>query len=129
MPTRPPHFCAHPGCGQLVTDGARCPAHAKAQRVHEDSQRDPEVRRLYQSRRWLNASRLFRAQHPLCVHGDGLTEVTDHITPHRGDVALFWDPSNWQPLCKRCHDRKTATEDRVKARQSPPVINNTAFLG
>ncbi|WP_304879789.1 HNH endonuclease [uncultured Parasutterella sp.] len=24
---------------------------------------------------------------------------------------MFWDESNWQALCKRCHDRKTAAED------------------
>jgi len=30
--------------------------------------------------------------------------VVDHITPHRGDMTLFWDKSNWQSLCKRCHD-------------------------
>jgi 5-methylcytosine-specific restriction endonuclease McrA len=22
---------------------------------------------------------------------------------------LFWDKTNWQALCKRCHDQKTAT--------------------
>ena len=31
--------------------------------------------------------------------------VVDHITPHKGDQALFWDVDNWQPLCKPCHDR------------------------
>jgi len=33
--------------------------------------------------------------------------VVDHIIPHRGDETLFWDESNWQALCKKCHDRKT----------------------
>lgn len=37
--------------------------------------------------------------------------VVDHITPHKGDKALFWQRANWQPLCKRCHDIKTAIED------------------
>ena len=37
--------------------------------------------------------------------------VVDHIVPHRGDQKLFWDKSNWQPLCKACHDRKTWRED------------------
>lgn len=42
-----------------------------------------------------------------------LTEakVVDHIKPHRGDKELFWDSTNWQSLCKRHHDIKTATED------------------
>jgi 5-methylcytosine-specific restriction protein A len=38
--------------------------------------------------------------------------VVDHNIPHRGDKVLFWDENNWQPLCKRCHDRKTRTEDQ-----------------
>lgn len=40
--------------------------------------------------------------------------VVDHIIPHRGDLssAAFWDETNWQPLCKRHHDRKTAREGR-----------------
>lgn len=37
--------------------------------------------------------------------------VVDHITPHGGDVALFWDVANWQGLCKAHHDEKTARED------------------
>jgi 5-methylcytosine-specific restriction protein A len=37
--------------------------------------------------------------------------VVDHIVPHKGDKVKFWDSSNWQSLCKRCHDAKTATED------------------
>ncbi|WP_289184903.1 HNH endonuclease [uncultured Parasutterella sp.] len=24
---------------------------------------------------------------------------------------MFWDESNWQALCKHCHDVKTAKED------------------
>ncbi|WP_390622926.1 HNH endonuclease [Ralstonia syzygii] len=37
--------------------------------------------------------------------------VVDHIVPHKGDQHLFWRRSNWQALCKACHDRKTARED------------------
>ena len=54
--------------------------------------------------------------HPLCRDHEqrGLVAaatVVDHIRPHQGDKALFWDSDNWQPLCKRCHDVKTARED------------------
>ncbi|MEL6109969.1 MAG: HNH endonuclease [Planctomycetota bacterium] len=37
--------------------------------------------------------------------------VVDHFIPHRGDLRLFWDKTNWRPSCKQCHDRKTATHD------------------
>ena len=40
--------------------------------------------------------------------------VVDHIIPHRGDEKMFWDEANWQALCKRCHDKKTMTEDRYQ---------------
>lgn len=38
--------------------------------------------------------------------------IVDHIVPHRGDPLLMWSEWNWQPLTKRAHDRKTATEER-----------------
>jgi 5-methylcytosine-specific restriction protein A len=34
--------------------------------------------------------------------------VVDHVIPHKGDRALFWDEANnWQALCARCHALKT----------------------
>jgi len=35
--------------------------------------------------------------------------VVDHIIPHRGDQKLFWDQTNWEALCKECHDKKTGS--------------------
>ena len=37
--------------------------------------------------------------------------MVDHIEPHKRDQRLFWDTSNWQSMCKPCHDSKTATRD------------------
>jgi 5-methylcytosine-specific restriction enzyme A len=37
--------------------------------------------------------------------------LVDHIEPHRGNQGLFWSESNWQSLCKECHDTKTAKHD------------------
>lgn len=58
--------------------------------------------------RWRKESRKFLAMNPWCsLHGGGCTllaTVVDHIRPHRGDMRLFWDHSNWQGLCKHCHD-------------------------
>ncbi|WP_309242099.1 HNH endonuclease [Paenibacillus sp. S150] len=31
--------------------------------------------------------------------------------PHKGDMELFWNEANWQPLCASCHGIKTAKED------------------
>lgn len=62
--------------------------------------------------RWQRASKQRLAQYPLCAECErrGVATpatVTDHVVPHRGDAALFWDPANWQSLCKPCHDAKT----------------------
>ncbi|MFE0394738.1 HNH endonuclease [Paenibacillus lactis] len=53
---------------------------------------------------------------PLCVqcyrdNRVSAATVVDHIIPHKGDQALFWDRQNWQALCKKCHDIKTVRED------------------
>lgn len=42
------------------------------------------------------------------------TEVIDHITPHKGDEALFFDRGNLQGLCKHHHDR---TKQRLERGQ------------
>ena len=65
--------------------------------------------RLYDSKLWhvLRREQLSRA--PLCAYCEalGLTvaaSIVDHITPHKGDIALFSNPLNLQSLCKHCHD-------------------------
>ncbi len=62
---------------------------------------------------WQVARIVFLAAQPLCVicEAEGrstLATVVDHVIPHRGDPVVFWDEANWQPLCKPCHDAKTA---------------------
>lgn len=110
MPNAPKRVC--PGCRQAVS-GPCLTCTAKKRRA-QDEQRltDAPWRRWYWTPRWRAASKAFLAEHPLCAecerHGRiEVATVVDHITPHRGDPALFWDDRNWQALSKRCHDRKT----------------------
>lgn len=113
MPTQPAKPCAHPGCRRLVTSGARCAEHARELSRAQDAGRDQATRALYNNARWRSASRAYLACNPICARCGGLAEVVDHIVPHRGDYESFWNAGgNWQGLCKRCHDRKTATEDK-----------------
>jgi 5-methylcytosine-specific restriction enzyme A len=65
--------------------------------------------------RWAVASRMFRRENPLCCEclKYGVTkpsECVDHVVPHKCDPVLFWDRNNWQALCNRCHNRKSAKE-------------------
>ena len=111
MPYKPLKPCRYPGCGALTAE-RYCDKHKP--------ERAPDNRATANSRgynaRWRRARKMFLAEHPLCAECEKngrLTAATvvDHIIPHKGDQALFWDESNWQPLCKRCHDRKTVRED------------------
>ena len=66
-------------------------------------------RYLYNQKAWhkLRAAQL--RDEPLCrmCKASGrLTPATivDHIIPHKGDEALFYDRANLQSLDKQCHD-------------------------
>ena len=112
MPTKTKVPCKHPGCAALVPSGTKyCDVHRP---LHPEEVR-PAAERGYGSR-WRKESRRFLQAHPLCEQcakqGRYVkATVVDHRQPHRGDPCLFWDESNWQALCKRCHDYKTATQD------------------
>ncbi|MEM4988818.1 HNH endonuclease signature motif containing protein [Collimonas sp. H4R21] len=64
---------------------------------------------LYNTKRWYRLRWHQLNDHPLCAMHQALGQVVeatvaDHITPHRGDEALFFDEENLQSLCKPCHD-------------------------
>lgn len=82
---------------------------------HYDRERGTAAQRGYNAA-WRRARLAFLRQHPWCVmcEQEGKlvpAEVVDHVIPHKGDYERFWDLSNWQALCKRHHDSKTARED------------------
>lgn len=45
--------------------------------------------------------------------------VVDHTEPHRGDQRLFWDTTNWQPLCPDDHDIVKQREERARPPRRP----------
>ena len=60
------------------------------------------------SKAWLGLPENIFCVHCAAVGRETLGAVVDHKIPHRGDQDLFWDEGNWQSLCSRCHNRKTA---------------------
>lgn len=113
MPVKPPKPCKHPGCPQL-TSKSFCDEHS----ILDINRRASSRERGYDSK-WRTASKRYLKASPLCVNclkDNKLVKATvvDHIIPHRGDKVLFWDESNWQSLCKRCHDRKTRTQEQYQ---------------
>jgi 5-methylcytosine-specific restriction protein A len=95
-----------------LTDGGKCDHH----RREYERRRGSASARGY-GRRWRKARAAFLREHPICeIYCKDKNLVTastvvDHIQPHRGDLDLFWDQSNWQAGCKPCHDSKTSLED------------------
>jgi 5-methylcytosine-specific restriction protein A len=115
MASRAKSICCHAGCGKLLDAPGMCEVHARQKQKQSDAQRGSAHQRGYTSR-WQKARITFLQRHPLCKNHEQqgqIVEATivDHIVPHKGDQKLFWDASNWQPLCKPCHDKKTASED------------------
>ena len=111
MPRYPKRPCRYPGCPNLCDKGTYCDEHRKE--WSPDALRGGAAVRGYNSQ-WRDARKKYLRQHPLCVKclaEKKLTPATvvDHIVPHRGDKSLFWDQSNWQALCKECHDQKTGS--------------------
>ena len=109
--------CTHPGCTALVSigNGPKCERHKRQDRRERDQRRGSSYQRGY-TRDWKAARDQYLRLHPLCVecHRQGKiipAIVVDHIVPHKGNMKLFWDQMNWQALCHRHHNIKTAQED------------------
>jgi 5-methylcytosine-specific restriction protein A len=96
--------------------------HRAKQQPTARAPRESAAKRGY-GRRWRNARAAFLATHSLCVACEDLGKVTpatvvDHRIPVEGpEDGLFWKSGNWQPLCKVCHDEKTARESGWQPRK------------
>ena len=120
MAVKPLRPCRKPGCNALTREGY-CPAHKPKKAPRQES---AQWHDWYSLDVWtddLRPAQLLRQPFCAeCARRDIRTRATvvDHITPHRGDWALFIDPSNHQSLCARCHNRKTALEMAERRRKS-----------
>jgi 5-methylcytosine-specific restriction protein A len=108
MPSKPLKPCNKLGCPNLTRD-KYCDNHKQLD-TNYDIHRGTAAQRGYGAK-WRRARAGYLSQHPICVRCGDVATVVDHIQPHKGDMNLFWSVANWQPLCKRCHDRKTVKED------------------
>ena len=102
----------HPVCVHGGKQGAM-PVAAKRQ---HDRARGTAAQRGY-DHRWQKARNQYLSEHPLCVECVKLDKVVpatvvDHIVPHRGDMGLFWQQDNWQPLCATCHSAHKQRQEK-----------------
>jgi len=114
MSNGPKRPCLEQGCNILIDyPNTYCDKHKPVRKPDTDR---PSAHQRGYNGEWRRYRLDYLAKHPLCVQclSVGLIReatVVDHIKPHKGDKQLFWDRSNHQALCKRCHDMKTARKD------------------
>lgn len=90
----------------IIAERERKAKEGAGKRWDEHHERHPEWSALYKTERWRQLRDAQLAAHPWCKCGHKATEV-DHIKPHRGDPALFYDPNNLDSACNPCHMAKT----------------------
>lgn len=107
--------CLSSGCKDFASNKGYCDKH-QSRVKQRDRDRGTAHQRGYDAE-WKKHRDQFLLENPLCVdcRKKGYVmpaTVVDHIVPHKGDKDLFWDKTNWQPLCETHHNIKTASEDR-----------------
>jgi 5-methylcytosine-specific restriction protein A len=107
MPYAAPRHCFR---HHWLFSGTRCPDCERESKARAEARRPIATDRGYDGE-WRKARGQFLADHPTCASCGAPATVVDHVTPHKGDRALFWERSNWQPLCRACHGRKTNQSD------------------
>lgn len=113
MAWKPRRVCR---CGKIIaaTDLCECQIRRKA----EADQRRPNANDRGYDSKWRRESKAFLAlpQNRFCACGCGrAADCVDHKTPHRGDMKLFWDRKNWQPLASSpCHASRKQSLERSK---------------
>lgn len=110
MPSALLRACLQPGC-PAIQAGDWCQTHHRS-RERGRQRFNFDVRRWYRTARWFALRARVLVEEPFCraCTAMGLVSDTtdvDHIVPHRGDPAKFWNRRNLQGLCHTCHSRKT----------------------
>jgi len=89
---------------------SRCPkCKTSNNKDYDNNKRDKDLVKFYNSQRWRETSKKFLKHNPLCCECSYPAEITDHIEEIR-DGGSRYDWENLQPMCRRCHNIKTAKE-------------------
>lgn len=111
MPPRPPRPCLR--CGKATTNANRyCDAHKHIAEERErkarkaaDERRGTAAQRGYDSR-WRKAREGYLRSHPLCAECERQGRVTPATVVHHIDHNQWNnDPSNYEALCRECHEK------------------------
>lgn len=103
------------------------PDRAAAERARDRRRAvENEARRLYNTKAWKVLRKEIIARDGGRCRQTGVllvgavnapnSPVVDHIEPHRGNPALFWDPDNLQTVAKSWHDSDKQRTERRRER-------------
>ena len=117
MPTLPPIF--------------RPRGLSSRQRQRESDRARGSVRSRGCSRTWDKATKQHLAAHPICAYCalDGIAtaaSLVDHLFPHHGDQAVFWQREPWISSCADCHN---GMKQSLERQGMAALIALTARLG
>ena len=116
MPWKLPKLCAHVGCSQLTSE-RHCQVHKRQREQQRTAKRGTATQRGYDAE-WRRIRAAILEAEPLCRMCQAVATEVDHIVPmHRGGTN---HPSNLQPMCRSCHNRK--------AKYDAPLPAAKAFL-
>jgi len=108
--------CPVPGCPGILRGDVCTLGHPRPQRDPPPRPREavpqPSAAKRGYDRKWRAYRAAFLQLHPLCVSCGRQAVIVDHIQKISGaNDPLFWEPSNHQPLCRTCHNRKIGSQD------------------
>lgn len=110
-------LCKKPGCSRTAIEHKDyCMKHIAMQNIQPKKiftrrGKSSQWHDLYNTAAWRKTSKDFLSKYPVCFICGKPAKIADHIIPHRGDLTLFYDESNLQPMCWSCHSRKTMKEN------------------
>jgi 5-methylcytosine-specific restriction protein A len=117
VPTAPSRLCREPGCGAFAITGSkhgRCKAHTTDTYRRIERYRGTAKARGYDADWRRVREDVLRAEFLCRVCNEaGVTSVAvevDHVKPLAHGGARL-DRANLQPLCRECHQEKTAGEN------------------
>lgn len=115
MPQKLKKSCAIKSCPNVIAEGKYCNTHKQYQANESRVKNSTERHRHEHTRRWQRLRLFYLRANPLCIDckkQDKIVPASEvhHIVPiARGGTD---DESNLEALCKSCHSKKTAEENR-----------------
>lgn len=124
MPNKLKRPCAIRSCPNLIDEGKYCDTH-KQYKIHDSRRKNDSDRHRHEhTRRWQKLRLIYLRANPLCIECKKQNKIVPasevhHIVPiARGGTD---DESNLEALCKSCHSKKTAEENRCPGDSKIPT--------